>query len=45
MGTRSALVRNPSGHTPDARRARLSLDTFEAFFAGRGIAVHLRQSR
>ncbi|MGI5292939.1 C39 family peptidase [Nonomuraea polychroma] len=30
---------NPSGHTPDARRARLPLVVFETFFGGRGIAL------
>lgn len=33
---------NPSGHTPDARRAILPIDTFETFFGGRGIALRTR---
>lgn len=30
---------NPSGHTPAAREAQLPRQVFEAFFAGRGIAI------
>lgn len=32
-------LRNPSGHTPDTRRAGLPVDVFETFFGGRGIAL------
>ncbi|GGT04445.1 hypothetical protein GCM10010156_72800 [Planobispora rosea] len=32
-------LRNPSGHTPDARQASLPIDTFATFFGGRGIAL------
>lgn len=32
-------LRNPSGHTTDARQATLPTATFETFFGGRGIAV------
>lgn len=34
------VFHNPSGHTKDSREnVTLSLDTFDAFFAGRGVAV------
>ncbi|MEU2312115.1 C39 family peptidase [Streptomyces albidoflavus] len=33
--------RNPSGHTPEARRAVLPVERFGAFFAGRGVALDL----
>ncbi|MFD1931176.1 MULTISPECIES: zinc-binding dehydrogenase [Nonomuraea] len=36
---------NPCGHTPDTRQASLPLDTFEAFFGGRGIALRMHQAR
>jgi hypothetical protein len=32
---------NPSGHTPDTRRATLPFDVFAGFFGGRGISVTL----
>jgi hypothetical protein len=36
---------NPSGHTPQARQARLPVTRFEPFFAGRGVVVRLRRRR
>ncbi|MEU6783683.1 peptidase [Nonomuraea angiospora] len=36
-------LHNPSGHTPDARRARLPIEVFAPFFAGRGIALSMRR--
>jgi hypothetical protein len=32
-------LHNPSGHTPAARQATLSMDVFEGFFGGRGVAL------
>ena len=34
-------LRNPSGHTADSRRARLTPERFERFYASRGISVDL----
>ncbi|MCZ4603337.1 C39 family peptidase [Streptomyces sp. Lzd4kr] len=38
------LFRNPSGHTPEAREGSLPAERFEAFFAGRGLSLHLPAS-
>ncbi len=34
-------LRNPSGHTPESRRAALTPESFEPFFASRGISIDL----
>jgi hypothetical protein len=43
VGHRDGLIhlRNPSGHTPDTRRAALPVERFAAFFAGRGVSLDL----
>ncbi|MER6178549.1 C39 family peptidase [Streptosporangium sp. NPDC001681] len=43
-GYHQGMVRfhNPSGHTDDAQRAVVPASVFEAFFAGRGIALAMR---
>ncbi len=33
--------RNPSGHTPDAVTATLSMETFDGFTASHGVSLHL----
>lgn len=36
------LLRNPSGHTAQARSARVPIELFEQFYAGRGIGLATR---
>ncbi|MFJ8509722.1 peptidase [Streptomyces avermitilis] len=38
------VLRNPSGHTPQARAAVMDMEQFEPFFSGRGISLNLRRT-
>jgi len=38
-------VRNPSGHTESSRKAIVHPETFNSFYAGRGISLHVARQR